>query len=194
MWVEDLTISAFGQSAPGTKMKYRRVQAPLRSFHGWACILIEAWEVSKVWGEVHDPRNGDVVNNIQAKPITFAELPYGDADSEPGITMLVGPDCYWRVTRGNVERVNTTVTAVETNCERAIHGSLKGGIAALWFIMLSWEALFDVTTYRGHPRNTGERTVMPLIIFYWLSDAWNNYAIFLRLEMASPRPTCCQKL
>ncbi|KAG0423145.1 hypothetical protein HPB47_001065 [Ixodes persulcatus] len=111
---EELTIFAFGDSGRGTKRNCRRVELVLRSHHGPAEIVVEALEVPEICGEILTLPDGDIIRNLQRQGITLADLPVGNCLLERGVSILIGADYYWRVTTGNVRRVNLSLTAVET--------------------------------------------------------------------------------
>ncbi|XP_040074731.1 uncharacterized protein LOC120846891 [Ixodes scapularis] len=127
---EEFTIFAFGESARGTKRRCRRVELILRSHHGDAEIVIEAFEVPDICGEIFGITDGDLINSLQGQGITLADLPVGDCQRERGVSILIGADYYWRVTTGNVHRVSLSLTAVETIFGWSLQGPLKVNNAA----------------------------------------------------------------
>ncbi|KAG0423371.1 hypothetical protein HPB47_000846 [Ixodes persulcatus] len=86
---------------------------------------MEALEVPEICGEILCVTDTSLIQNLQSKGMTLADLPLKNEIPEPGVNILIGSHYYWKVTTGSVKRINSSLAAVETIFGLSLQGPGK---------------------------------------------------------------------
>lgn len=108
-----MTISGFGHPSFNRK-PCKRVQLTLHSQHDHHSFQIEAIEVPEICDDLPRLTEPTALHELEANEMPFADASCFDVNLEPGLSILIGADCYWKLVTGNIQRLNENLTAVET--------------------------------------------------------------------------------
>lgn len=113
-------MSGFRNSSfQGTR--YKRVQLTLYSQYGSREFEIEALEVPEISKDLPRLTEQTILQELDAKAMPFADFSF-EAQPEPGISLLIGADFYWKLVTGVIRRLSKNLTAVKTVFGWMVHG------------------------------------------------------------------------
>lgn len=114
-------MSGFRNSSfQGTR--YKRVQLTLYSQYGSREFEIEALEVPEISKDLPRLTEQTILQELDAKAMPFADFFSFEAQPEPGISLLIGADFYWKLVTGVIRRLSKNLTAVKTVFGWMVHG------------------------------------------------------------------------
>ncbi|XP_049270158.1 uncharacterized protein LOC119386031 [Rhipicephalus sanguineus] len=121
---EQLTISGFGNiSAP--REYCRRVRVTLHSQYDANSIEIEAIEVPEVCSDLSALTETNVLERVKDRDLRLADVTVYQVSYEPGICVLIGADYYWQLVSGKIQRLDDSLTAIETIMGWTLHGDTR---------------------------------------------------------------------
>ncbi|XP_037521503.1 uncharacterized protein LOC119398758 [Rhipicephalus sanguineus] len=121
---EELSLVTFGGSKSRRRISAERVNVRLRSQFGASAVTLEAFTIPEICCVTSPPLDPNILYLLGEREYNVADSFQPTTWQPEEISVLIGSDAYWQVTTGKIDRISSTITAINTTFGWMVQGPM----------------------------------------------------------------------